>query len=1019
MCRTDRSVLPVAFLRPLWILPALLLIARVSLAQSAGDYRSVGNGLWDVAATWETYDGAAWIAASIPPDATSGVITILAGDTVSSDQDVAVDQLVIEASGQLSIINKTLDVVDGSGTDLVVNGSLLMNDNIEILGTATATFNSGSDLTIAGGEFRPKDDSVVDFLTGSQVTVTSGRLRPQQFGLVRFAAGTTLENWDAVQLDNDSSIEFNGATYINHATTTAGGGATITFNSGSLYRHARDGGNLLPEGNTIWNSGSTCEVTGITTSGPGQADHSYHHFTWNSPGQTAAVNLNIGAASVTGDFTVVSTGTGYFSWKQNGDAALPISGSYVQTGGTFVYADGSNSDTMSVATDLTITAGELRLNGDDGTPTLTVAGTFDLSGGSITETGIGTAKILLDGTTNQSITTTGTITGDVDIELDNSAGATLQSALAAPRHLTLTTGTLDLNSNDLSVAGDFTINSAFSNAADIIFDGTGNGTLTHGSGSLSLAQIRLDKTGSTLFLNSDLTITTTANLDNGTLDVNGRTFTLEAGKTMYKGAGTVVGNITFKRDYTLDADGWRMVASPLGAVNYSTLNSVFHTQGGLWATIGHGESNLRSLNFAAQDWDEIKTANAPFTESEGYIFYMWADDTGGGDILPATWTVSGTLQAGTDKSLAFNTTPVDSWTLVGNPLTGNIDWDAAVAASTNVGTTYATWDPFLTDGGGLLGYKYYNSITGVGDAGRYIPPFQAFMAQALLAGATLNFATSETANSQAANYFGKTIDREISPHVRMRVAGNGMAENETYLVFDARAQQGADQLDVQRLQPISQEYLTLWFANGSDFRLAFDSRPLRSGQEEYAMHVDATVPGWYTLSWPTWHDVPAHWRVTFVDNESGARVEVDSTSTYLFEVTEKQAALSREIGFGRDTMSRVTPRFRLRVVDTSIADPDVPALVPVPSQPTLAQNYPNPFAERTTLKYALPQTGNVRLVVYDLLGRRVTTLVDGYRDAGWYDVVWDASGVASGVYFCRLESDRQPPQVRKVIVKKQ
>ena len=73
-----------------------------------------------------------------------------------------------------------------------------------------------------------------------------------------------------------------------------------------------------------------------------------------------------------------------------------------------------------------------------------------------------------------------------------------------------------------------------------------------------------------------------------------------------------------------------------------------------------------------------------------------------------------------------------------------------------------------------------------------------------------------------------------------------------------------------------------------------------------------------------------------------------------------------------------------------------------PSGPVLEQNYPNPFNPSTTLRFGLPTAGNVSLIVYDVLGREVTTLVRGTMDAGYHTTTWNASSVASGVYFARL-----------------
>ena len=79
----------------------------------------------------------------------------------------------------------------------------------------------------------------------------------------------------------------------------------------------------------------------------------------------------------------------------------------------------------------------------------------------------------------------------------------------------------------------------------------------------------------------------------------------------------------------------------------------------------------------------------------------------------------------------------------------------------------------------------------------------------------------------------------------------------------------------------------------------------------------------------------------------------------------------------------------------------------LPQEVALGRNYPNPFNPSTTIRYGLPASGEVRLVVYDLLGRVVETLVDGVRPAGWHEVSFGGVALSSGTYLYRLEtSDR-------------
>ena len=70
----------------------------------------------------------------------------------------------------------------------------------------------------------------------------------------------------------------------------------------------------------------------------------------------------------------------------------------------------------------------------------------------------------------------------------------------------------------------------------------------------------------------------------------------------------------------------------------------------------------------------------------------------------------------------------------------------------------------------------------------------------------------------------------------------------------------------------------------------------------------------------------------------------------------------------------------------------------------LFKNYPNPFNPITTINYELPQLSKVQFSIYDLTGNEVTRLIDGEQSAGHHQVTWDASDVASGIYFYRLQA---------------
>ncbi len=73
-----------------------------------------------------------------------------------------------------------------------------------------------------------------------------------------------------------------------------------------------------------------------------------------------------------------------------------------------------------------------------------------------------------------------------------------------------------------------------------------------------------------------------------------------------------------------------------------------------------------------------------------------------------------------------------------------------------------------------------------------------------------------------------------------------------------------------------------------------------------------------------------------------------------------------------------------------------------PAEFALLPNYPNPFNPETRLTFAVPSTSQVTLTIFNITGRQVGTVVDGWVHAGTHRYVWDAKGLPSGIYFARL-----------------
>ncbi len=128
-------------------------------------------------------------------------------------------------------------------------------------------------------------------------------------------------------------------------------------------------------------------------------------------------------------------------------------------------------------------------------------------------------------------------------------------------------------------------------------------------------------------------------------------------------------------------------------------------------------------------------------------------------------------------------------------------------------------------------------------------------------------------------------------------------------------------------------------------------------------------------------------------------------------------------GYNRNTVFLQQPQgyYKLKVTVSSPIGIQ-PISTEIPKQFSLSQNYPNPFNPSTKIKFDIPanvkrETSNVRLVIFDILGREVAKLVDQQMQPGSYSVDWDASNFPSGVYFYRIQTDNFTETKKMILMK--
>ena len=184
-----------------------------------------------------------------------------------------------------------------------------------------------------------------------------------------------------------------------------------------------------------------------------------------------------------------------------------------------------------------------------------------------------------------------------------------------------------------------------------------------------------------------------------------------------------------------------------------------------------------------------------------------------------------------------------------------------------------------------------------------------------------------------------------------------------------------------------------------------------------------------TISADTWYHVAG----TFDELEKKARLYLNGNSDKVILNADAPVAVSSElrIGMNMDNSEDLQGIIDdLRIYNRVLSGEEIKQLMTItsvkdeseinhkflPETYTLS-NYPNPFNPETTVHYSIPSDSHVKIDIFDITGHNVKTLVDAKRQAGVYSILFDGTGISSGVYFYRLNTEKYQTTKKMILVK--
>ncbi len=462
-------------------------------------------------------------------------------------------------------------------------------------------------------------------------------------------------------------------------------------------------------------------------------------------------------------------------------------------------------------------------------------------------------------------------------------------------------------------------------------------------------------------------------------------------------------------------EGWRMMSIPVSGVSYGEVLDTLWTQGFTGADVSTGNSNVLVWNENSSSFTSISNASDIPTAGSGFITYVYDDHDfdGTGDGFPKMIKTNSSQNNGSiSPTISFTDSGIlanDGWNLVGNPYGSTVQWDVANGwNSTNLDASFYVWSDSANSGSGA--YLTWNGITGTFGNGE-LAPWQGFWVKANAENPSLSI------NDNVRSTGGILRKQAPVSQIKFSLEGETLS-SQALIMFNENASIEKDRYDAYKLQSLNKDYLNLFTTLEDGSALDINALPA-SLEEAISIPLDldgSDLVGSFNLSWNT-KVLPQDWSFTLVDNFMGEEIDMMEVSSVEFELQKSSKATGKE-NTDEESLHPIhrlvrpsvvsktkseQSRFTLRIVPFSAVTNETGLELPVTVE--LQQNYPNPFNPTTTIAFGIPESGKVTLEVFDVLGRKVATLINGENKvAGRHTINFDAQNLASGMYIYRLQA---------------